>query len=119
MIQKKSRILVDGNCIVCSWEIAHYKRKAPELFEIVDITHPDFKAEAYGLNADKVQKHMHVLGPEGELYVGVDAFAHIWSRLPRWKLASVCIKAPLVYQAAKVFYEGFARIRPWLPKKDS
>lgn len=114
---QKSKIFVDGNCIVCDFEIAHYKRIAPELFEIIDISSPDFNAQTYGLEVNAVNKHMHVLDPEGNLHIGVDAFAHIWSRIKKYRIASQLIKNPLINPLAKVGYCLFATIRPYLPKK--
>ena len=113
----KSKIFVDGNCIVCDFEISHYKKIAPELFDIVDISDPAFDAKGYGLTSDAVQKHMHVLTPEGKVVKGVDAFAHIWSRIPKYRLGSKLIVKPGIHAAARLGYEIFARVRPWLPKK--
>ena len=113
----KTKIFVDGNCIVCDYEISHYKRIAPETFEIVDISDSKFDAAKYGLTAEAVNKHMHVQTPSGEMKIGVEAFAHIWSRIPRYAVANKLIRLPLVNSLAKVGYVGFAFIRPWLPKK--
>ena len=112
-----SRIFVDGNCIVCDLEISHYKRIAPKEFEIVDISEASFDAGKFGLTADAVNKHMHVQTPSGEILKGVDAFAHIWTRIPTYKMFSRVIKLPVIHQAAQVGYEVFAAVRPWLPKR--
>lgn len=116
-MEQKTKIFVDGNCIVCDFEIAHYKRIAPELFDIVDISDPSFDAKKFGLTAEAVNKHMHVQTPAGEILKGVDAFAHIWSRLPRYSFANKVVKLPGVNALARVGYAGFAAVRPWLPKK--
>lgn len=113
----KTKIFVDGNCIVCDLEISHYKRIAPEAFDIVDISDKSFDAAKFGLTADAVNKHIHVQTPEGEMKIGVDAFAHIWSRIPKYAVANKLVKLPGVNSLAKVGYAGFATIRPWLPKK--
>ncbi len=117
-MNEKSKIFVDGNCIVCDLEISHYKRIAPELFEIVDISDPLFDAKKFGLTAAAVNKHIHVQTPSGEMKKGVDAFAHIWSRIPQYKWANSLIKWPIVNGAAKMGYVIFAAVRPWLPKKN-
>lgn len=112
-----SQILVDGNCIVCDREIAHYKRLAPSEFELIDISRPDFNAAKYGLTAEAVNRKMHAIGPDGELHVGVEAFAHIWSRIPKYQWASRAIRWPVVYPFALAGYRMFAAVRPWLPKR--
>ncbi len=114
---EKSKIFVDGNCIVCDMEISHYKKIAPDLFDMIDISDPTFDASKYGLKNLDVQKNMHVLTPSGELKIGVDAFAHIWSRIEKYNLASKFIKVPVINELAKVGYKIFATVRPLLPKK--
>ena len=114
---RKTKIFVDGNCVVCSFEISHYKRLAPELFDIVDISNENFDAQKFGLTAAAVNKHMHVETPEGAILKGVDAFAFIWSQLPSFRFASKLVRLPVVHTLAELGYAGFAAIRPWLPKK--
>lgn len=114
---EKTKIFVDGNCIVCDFEISHYKRVAPDAFDIVDISDPAFDAGKFGLTVEAVNKHIHVETPAGEMLTGVEAFAHIWSRVPKYSWGSRAIRLPEINGLAKVGYEGFARIRPWLPKK--
>ena len=113
----RSKIFVDGNCIVCDFEISHYKRIAPELFDIIDISDPKFDAASHGLTTEAVNKHMHVQTPSGEILKGVDAFAHIWSRIPRYHIANKLVHLPIANSLAKVGYALFAEVRPWLPKK--
>ena len=114
---ERTKILVDGNCVVCDFEVSHYKRLAPNLFDIVDISSPQFDAQKFGLTTAAVNKHLHVITPDGTVLNGVDGFAHIWSRLPRYAFASRIIKVPLIHKAAQLGYVVFAEIRPWLPKK--
>jgi predicted DCC family thiol-disulfide oxidoreductase YuxK len=114
---QKTKILVDGNCIVCDYEIAHYKRIAPEEIEIVDISSDHFDAASFALTTEAVNKNMHVITPEGEIKIGVDAFAHIWSRIKKYELASRVIRMPVFHPLAKAGYKLFTIIRPYLPKK--
>ncbi len=113
----KTKIFVDGNCIVCDFEISHYKRKAPDLFEIIDISDPTFNSKEFGLEFEDVNTNIHVMTPEGEFKIGVEAFAHIWSRIGTYKFASKLILSPVVKPIAKVGYKIFTYVRPYLPKK--
>lgn len=115
----KSKIFYDGNCVVCDIEIAHYKRIAPDLFELVDISAPDFNASKFGFDAASVNREMHVMGPDEKVYVGVEAFRHIWSRIPSYRWLSKLVGLPGIQTLARVGYQGFVRIRPYLPKKAS
>lgn len=116
-VMSRSKILVDGNCIVCDWEISKYARAAPDAFELVDISAPDFDAERYGLTPKAVNRRMHVLPPDDRVLTGVAAFAHIWSHIPAMRWASRVVALPGIAQLATVGYEAFAWLRPWLPKK--
>jgi predicted DCC family thiol-disulfide oxidoreductase YuxK len=118
MKSSMTKIFVDGNCIVCDLEILHYKRIAPELFEIIDISAPGFDASAHGLTTAAVNKHLHVQTPDGKMLKGVDAFAHIWSRVPRYHFAKTLVGLPGFNSLAHIGYAVFAEIRPWLPKKN-
>lgn len=113
----RSKIFVDGNCIVCDLEVSHYKRLSPELFDIVDISDPSFEASAHGLTTEAVNRHLHAQTPSGEILKGVDAFAHIWSRIPRYRFATTLVNLPVVKSVAKLGYAIFVEVRPWLPKK--
>lgn len=113
----KTKIFFDGNCIVCDMEISHYKRKAPDLFELVDISAPGFDAKFFSLTKDSVERELHVLTPQGELLVGVDAFAHIWSRIERYRPLVFLVQLPGLYSLARIGYKFFTIIRPYLPKR--
>ncbi len=117
-MSKTTKLLFDGNCIVCDMEISHYKKIAPKLFDIIDISHPDFKASEYNLTTKAVNKHIHAIGPDGELLIGVDAFAHIWDQIDKYNWAAKAIRTPGIYALSKAGYAVFASIiRPMLPKK--
>jgi predicted DCC family thiol-disulfide oxidoreductase YuxK len=116
-MNSKTKILFDGNCIVCDAEIAHYQRIAPEEFELVDISSPHFKAGDFKLTKKEVEKNMHVFTPNGELKIGVEAFAHIWSRIHKYAFAAKLIRSPVLFPIAKLGYSAFTFIRPYLPKK--
>lgn len=113
----KTKIFVDGNCVVCDMEISHYNRIAPGLFEVIDISDPSFEASRFGLTAQAVNKNMHVMTPEGEVKIGVDAFAHIWSRIEKYRFAAKLIGLPVVRTLARAGYWMFTVVRPFLPKK--
>ena len=117
MKNDKTTIFVDGNCIVCDLEVSHYVRRCPQRLQAVDIADPRFNAASYGLDRDAVQKHLHVLDREGNLHIGVAAFAQIWSEIDSLKWASRWIRKPPFWQLAQVGYEVFAVARPYLLKK--
>lgn len=117
MSLRKVKVFYDGNCTVCDMEIAHYSRLYPEQFEMVDISSPSFIASQYGLETKAVNDNMHIQTEEGEIKIGVDAFAYIWSKIPRYAIASRLVRLPIVYSLARAGYWVFAKNRHLLPKK--
>ncbi len=103
--------------MVCDIEIAHYKRIAPQEFDLVDISDATFAASTFGLQATEANRHLHVMSPDGKIHVGVDAFTHIWSRIPRYAVAKKIVELPGIRGLAGLGYEVFVRVRPYLPKK--
>ncbi len=120
MNPQKIKILVDGNCIVCDREVAYYKKLKPDIFELIDISDPKFSAKDFNLDADAVNKKMHLLMPDGKVLKAIDAFLVIWENLgPEhryFQRLRKFISFPLIRPFADIGYNIFAFIRPWLPK---
>lgn len=115
-----SRISVyyDGLCPLCSKEIAHYrKQKGQEYFYFIDITAPEFQAQAEGLDPFLIHKVMHVKTAEGEIKTGLDAFITIWDNLPKYFWMGRISKIAFVKPLLRVGYYLFAKLRPYLPRK--
>ena len=117
---KKTTVFFDGACHLCSREVGLYERADTACkLNLVDISKPGFSAQAHGLDDAKVNKHMHVRGPEGELEVGVDAFVAIWEALGKYNWAVSAAKSPVLRPVMDVAYRAFARVRPYLPKRSA
>jgi predicted DCC family thiol-disulfide oxidoreductase YuxK len=111
-------LFFDGSCHLCSREIQHYAKIAPEgVLEYVNIADPDFDAEAVGLDPTKVEKFFHVQLPSGEIRQGLEAFIAIWEALPQYRKLAIVARLPVIYQAMGLGYRCFALVRPLLPKK--
>jgi len=110
----KTKILFDGNCMVCNTEMMHYQRIAPDLFEMIDISDKNFHPGSFGLDFKQVNDELHLFTPEGKLLTGVDAFTHIWSLLPRYQFAAKTIQLPWINGLARIGYRAFAANRRWL-----
>ncbi|MCI0457188.1 MAG: DUF393 domain-containing protein [Gemmataceae bacterium] len=110
-------LFYDGLCPLCSREIAHYRKHLPdEAARFLDITVPDFDARQHGLNADEVQRVMHVKVGE-EVRTGVEAFIAIWEAIPRYRWAARFARLPILRPLLGLGYSLFARIRPLLPRR--
>jgi predicted DCC family thiol-disulfide oxidoreductase YuxK len=110
-------LFYDGLCPLCSREVAHYSRHAPDgALCLVDITDPDFDATAHGLDAERVHRQLHVKRGD-EVQVGVAAFVAIWEAVPRYRWAARLARLPGVQVLLRLGYAAFARVRPLLPRR--
>jgi len=117
------RVFYDGACVVCASEIEHYRRRdqAGRLVSI-DISAADFDPHLYGIPLPALMYELHAIDRQGTIYRGIDAFWAIWQAFPAsplfWLLGRL-VTLPLLRPLARLGYRGFARIRPYLPKRQS
>jgi len=116
-------VFYDGSCSVCAAEIEHYRRKdhAGRLV-LIDISAPDFRPEQYGIDRQAFMHELHVIDRKGEVYRGIDSFRAIWQAFPAstlYGMMGTLITLPLINPLARLCYKGFARIRRYLPKRNS
>ena len=115
------QIFYDGSCIVCATEIEHYLRQdhGGRLVP-VNITSPDFNPEPFHIPLEKFMYELHVIDSSGTVYKGIEAFWAIWQAFSTSKLYGILgtiINLPVVNPVARMLYKGFARVRPYLPKR--
>ena len=118
---KKSKALYlyyDGACHLCSKEINHYKKiDKGNVLGLIDISDESFDPVKEGISTLDFEKYFHVKKPNGEILAGVKAFQAIWDELGVMKPLSFLANTKLGLCAMKTAYEGFAFLRPFLPKK--
>jgi predicted DCC family thiol-disulfide oxidoreductase YuxK len=115
----KLTILYDGKCPLCYKEILHYKKKdVNDLLVCIDIVHPDFNHEDYGLDLQEINLKLHAINESGEVFTGIDTFIEIWSRLPNYNFFTKIANNKILRPSFDLFYIIFAKyIRPNLPKR--
>jgi predicted DCC family thiol-disulfide oxidoreductase YuxK len=115
------RIFYDGSCIVCSKEIEHYLRQNHGgRLVAVNIKSSDFNPDPFRIARETFMYELHVIDKAGTVYRGVEAFWAIWQAFPFssiYGLMGEIITMPVINQIARLLYKGFARIRPYLPKR--
>ena len=79
-------------------------------FEWVDITLPENLARYPEITLRDALMSLHVV-EEKTIKSGVDAFISIWSELRYFRLLSLFVRLPIIYQVAVVFYKLFAYYR--------
>lgn len=110
-------VYFDGQCPLCSREIAHYRRRAQaDAVTFIDIAARDFDPAAHGLDPVRIERLFHVRAGD-RLLVGLDAFRALWADVPGFRWLRAVTGLPGVYQVAGVLYAGFARLRPLLQRR--
>ncbi|MFN7824437.1 MAG: thiol-disulfide oxidoreductase DCC family protein [Pseudobdellovibrionaceae bacterium] len=114
---KQLKVFYDGECRLCAFEIQQYMKKDREnKIDFVDISHPKFNAESFGLDRKKVRQVMHTQTADGKFHTRVDAFVQIWKVLPQYQFLVPLAENRALRPLLEVGYTAFAKIRPFLPK---
>ena len=125
-------VFYDGKCGLCSKEINHYRKIAPEnVFDWQDITENQAKLNKQGnlcqnqnINYIKFNRILvlgisladglrllHAMDQNGKIHVGVDAFILIWSQLNNWIWLGRIVSLPIIRPIINKLYVKFADIR--------
>jgi len=116
-------IYFDGECPVCSREIAAYRKlRGAEEFAWVNAAQAsqghDESVLGEGLSREAALARMHVRDANGQLIGGAAAFAAIWSALPQFRwLGRIASTRPALW-ILEPGYKLFLKVRPlWQPAK--
>lgn len=103
----KIEILYNGECPICSREIAGYQRmsEAAALPLRFDDLHGADTLARWGVTAEDAAKRLHVREPDGRIVSGVDAFIVLWRALPRLQWLARIVSVPGIYWAATKLYD--------------
>ncbi|MBI1369641.1 MAG: DUF393 domain-containing protein [Planctomycetes bacterium] len=111
------KMLHDGQCPICSREVAMLRRKdVHHRIAFEDITGPDFDAGRYGLTQAAVEGRMHGVLPDGRIVTGVEVFRRTYRAIGLgWLVAPT--GWPVLRWVFDGLYAVFAKVRPWLGRK--
>lgn len=112
---KKVTVFYDGACPLCAREIGFYrKRTNAEVVDWVDVSQCAGDTVAPGLSKADAMARFHVIGADGTLVSGGDAFRELWRVLPAFRLWSRLFGTrPLAWMLNTV-YDLFLTARPAL-----
>lgn len=106
----------DGDCPLCSLEVAHYRRLDRDgAVAFVDAADPNAGAAlaAHGLNREQALKRLHVITADGQVASGARAFVALWRRLPGWRFLAPIAGAPPIIWLLELAYRAFLPVRPF------
>lgn len=98
-------VIYNGNCPICSREIAAYERYS-EARDLPLAFTPLAQADLarLGLTPEDAARRIHVLH-DGRLVAGVEAFAILWEAMPRFRWLGRVVRWPVVRPVAGLVYD--------------
>lgn len=112
---EQTAIFFDGSCPLCAREIAFYRgRRGGEDLQWVDVSSMPEGDVAPGLSKRHALARLHARTADGRLISGGEAFAHLWSALPAFRLLGYMFKTWPLSWAIDRAYDLFLRFRPQL-----
>ena len=101
-------VVYNDTCPICSREVEGYKHMTDA--EDVDVEYVGLssgRAAEFGLDQEAAARRFHVV-TEGARLSGVDAFAALWSRLPKLRWLSRIVTLPVIHRLAELVYDHVA-----------
>jgi len=108
-------VFFDGACPLCEREIAFYrKRKNADAIDWVDVSQCAAYEVAPGLSKADAMARFHVIGADGKLVSGGDAFRELWHVLPAFRMWSRVFQGRALSWMLNKAYDIFLNVRPAL-----
>ena len=103
-------VCYNGACPVCRAEVEHYRRldDAGTRLRFLDVAADPADAARRGLVGEAPFRRLHAVSADGRMLAGVEAFAAVWERLPRYRWLAKLVRRPVVGALARLAYERAA-----------
>jgi predicted DCC family thiol-disulfide oxidoreductase YuxK len=111
MADPRLKVYYNSACPVCDAGIRGQRgrmRDCGAAVEWVDIHHDAQAVEEIGARRELVRERLHVQDAAGQVHIGADAFAELWSHTPRWRWLGALLRRPVIRPAANWCYDRFA-----------
>ena len=109
----KTKVYYNSACPVCNAGIEYQQRKLGDSSDEIEWIDVHSRNEAVcELNQDleAVRERLHVVDEAGELHVGADAFAELWSKTPGQSAWARVARVPGLRPVWRALYNGFAAL---------
>lgn len=112
--KQRIEVFFDGACPICSREMAMVRKlDRDHNVSCTDIAACEFDANAQGLDADAVNRHIHARLSDGRIVTGVEVFRQIYGTLGFRRCVSWS-RRPWVAKTLDYCYGIFARYRKYV-----
>jgi len=101
----QTEVVYNGDCPICSREIASYARYTQARgvpVTYTDLTQTDLAA--HGLTPTQAAQRLHVI-KDGVLISGLPAFVVLWAQMPRFAWLARFVSLPVVRPVATALYD--------------
>jgi predicted DCC family thiol-disulfide oxidoreductase YuxK len=109
----KTKVYYNSACPVCNAGIRYQQRKlgtASDDVEWIDVHSRNEAACDVNPDLEVVRERLHVVDNEGDLHVGADAFAELWSKTPGQTAWARIARTPGLRIFGQGIYNGFAAL---------
>jgi predicted DCC family thiol-disulfide oxidoreductase YuxK len=111
-MMRSAVLIYDGECPVCVKAVEWVRsRSRPEAFEFLSCHSPDARRRFPVIEKADCLQAMHLVLPDGTVFVGEQAAPEIFRRLRRHRWAAVLFDLPGAGILSRLFYRWFARHR--------
>ena len=112
IIQTLPTVYFDGDCPVCSREVAMYRRQpGADAVQWIDVAHCRPAELGSGLTREDAMARLHLRRPDGSLVSGALAFTGLWRVLPRWAWLGRALGQGPGLWLLEAGYRGFLVVR--------
>jgi predicted DCC family thiol-disulfide oxidoreductase YuxK len=110
---RKPTLYFDGDCPVCSREVAMYRRQ-PGADGVcwIDVARCEAADLGSGLTREAAMARLHLRRLDGRLVSGAEAFAALWQALPRWSWLGRLLGSGAGLRLLEAGYGAFLVARP-------
>jgi len=110
-------LIYDDKCEICNTGVTKVRqRDKSNLIKLVPLSNPRLPPELTLPSDEEMQKHLHLISPDGETFKGADALARMLSIFPDSKFAARVASFPPFKPIARLIYSIVARNRMKLSK---
>lgn len=105
-------VLYDGHCRLCSGTATRLQHlDCDGRLELIDLHRAEVAVRFPYLDRRRAMQEIQAVDATGRIYTGVDAFARIGARLPRWRRIAWLLRIPILHGIAGLVYRWVARNR--------
>jgi predicted DCC family thiol-disulfide oxidoreductase YuxK len=107
--KERATLIYDGNCPICSGTVKWIRENEEEgAFEMLPCQSDRMDLEYPEVKRDACMQAMHLVLPDGKVFVGERAMPEIFLRLKRYRFAVTFFKLPGAQTFSRIAYRWFA-----------